>query len=187
MAANRDPGFPNDPDSLNIVVRRDGTTTAIEVHGEWDLAGLASIRQAIAWVMDDLPECIVLDLSQVRFMDSTGLHAALELAQRTAAANKRLVMIPGPAPVDRMFEVTGLREELPFIETPPNGTRVARRHSGQSRAVGSGAFSPPTNGAGRLHQAAGAAPRSASPPPGPHSHRAPSARPRRRPRPGSRP
>jgi anti-anti-sigma factor len=187
VAANGDPGLPNEPEGLNIVVRREGTTTAIEVHGEWDLAGLPSIRQAISWVMDDLPECIVLDLSQVEFMDSTGLHAAIELTRRSAAQHKRLVIIPGPGPVERMFEITGLREKLPFVEKPPNGSRVARRHTAQSRAAGSDAFSAPTSGAGRLHQAAGVAPRSGSAPPGPHSHRAPSAKPRRRPRPGSRP
>jgi anti-sigma B factor antagonist len=187
VAANRDPRSLNEPDGLEIVVRREGTTTAIEVHGEWDLAGLASIRQAISWVMDDLPECIVLDLSQVGFMDSTGLHAAIELTRRSAAQNKRLVIIPGPEPVQRMFEVTGLREQLPFIDEPPSGSRVARPHRAQSGTAGSGAFSPPTSGAGRLHQAAGVAPRSASARPGAHSHHARSPKPRRRLGPGDRP
>ena len=187
MPANRDPGSLNEPAGLRIVLRRQGTTTAIEVHGDWDLAGLPSIRQAISRVMDDRPEYIVLDLSQVGFMDSTGLRAAIELTQRSAAQNTRLVIIPGPRPVQRMFEITGLLEKLPFIEKRPNGSRVARPHSAQSGAARSDAFSPPTSGAGRLHHAAGAAPSSASPPPRAHSHHAPSAKPRRRPAAGSRP
>lgn len=186
VAANRDPGSLNEPEGLEIVVRREGTTTAIDVHGEGDLAGLASIRQPISRVMDDLPECIVLDLGQVEFMDSTGLHAAIELTKRSAAQNKRLVIIPGPGPVQRMFEITGLLEKLPFIDNQPNGSRVARPHSAQRGAAGSGAFSPPTSDAGRLHQAAGVAPNRASLP-RPHSHHAPSAKRRRRPGPGSRP
>jgi anti-anti-sigma factor len=186
VPANRDPGSLNEPASLKIVVR-EGTTTTIEVHGEWDLAGLPSIRQAISRVMDGRAECIVLDLSQVEFMDSTGLHAAIELTQRAAAQNKRLVIIPGPGPVQRMFEITGLLEKLPFIEKPPNGSRLARPHGAKSGAAVSGAFSPPASDAGRLRQAAGVAPASASPRRRPHSHHVPPPEPRRSPGAGSRP
>jgi anti-anti-sigma factor len=190
VAENGDQGLLNEPAGLKIVVRA-GTTTTIEVHGEWDLAGLPAIRQAISRVMDDRAECIVLDLSQVEFMDSTGLHAAIELTQRAAAQNQRLVIIPGPGPVQRMFEITGLLEKLPFVEKRPNGAangaRAARPHGAQRGAVVSGAFSPPNRGAGRLHQTAGVAPTSVSPPPAPRSYRAPPAGSRRTPGAESRP
>ncbi len=187
MGANRDPDYLSDTEWLEIVVREQGTTTAIELHGEWDLAGLRSVRQAISRVLDDVPECIVLDLSQLRFIDSTGLHAAIELTRRAAAQNTRLVIIPGPEPVQRTFEITGLLERLPFVDERPHGSKAARPHTPHSGAAGSGAFSPPTSGAGRLRQATGAAPRSASPLPRPHSHHAPSATRWRRPDAGSRP
>jgi anti-anti-sigma factor len=187
VAANRDPGSLNEPEGLESVVRREGTTTAIEVHREWDLAGLASIRQAISRVVDDVPECIVLDLSRVGFMDATGLQAAIELTNRTAAQNKRLVIIPGPARVQRVFEVTGLLEKLPFIEKRPSWSRVARRHGAQSGAAGSRALLSPTRGAGRPPRAPGFARSSSSQASRARPHHAPSARPRRSPGAGSRP
>jgi anti-sigma B factor antagonist len=187
VAANRDPGSVNEPEGLEIVVRRKGAAAAIELQGEWDVAGLASVRQAISTVIDDVPECIVLDLSRVGFMDSTGLHAAIELTRRSTAQNIRLAVIPGPGPVQRMFEITGLLEKLPLVEQGPNGSRAAGSHRAQTGAAGSGAFSPPTTGAGRLHRAAAVAPRSASSPPIPRSRLAPSPGPRRRPGARSRP
>ena len=186
MCANRDPGGLNHLEGLKIVVREQGTTTAIALHGEWDLAGLRSIRQAISKVLDDVPERIVLDLSQLRFIDSSGLGATIELTKQSAAQNTRLVIIPGPEPVHRLFEIAGLAERLPFTDEQPKGSRVARPHSAQSGAAGPGRFSPSTSGTGRLNQAAGAAPSGLSSPPRPHSHHARSAKRRRRPGAGGR-
>lgn len=124
MAANRDPGAPTDQEGLKIIVRQHGTTTAIQLHGEWDLAGLPSICRAISKVMESAPECVVLDLSQLEFIDSSGLHATTELTEHAAAQNTRLLIVPGSAPVQRLFEITGLLDRLPFVDKRPNRTRV---------------------------------------------------------------
>jgi anti-sigma B factor antagonist len=185
VGTNRDPGCLSETECLKIMVREQGTTTAIELHGEWDLAVLRSIRWAISGVLDDVPECIVLDLSQLGFIDSSGLHATLELAEHAAAQNTQLVIIPGPRSVQRMFQITGLADRLPFVDKRPNGSTDARPHTARGNAAGSGAFSPPASGAGRPHEAAGAAPSSAPAPR--HSRHAPLAKPRRRAGAGSRP
>ena len=186
MGANRDLSSPNDLECLTVVVREEGTTAVIELHGEWDLAGLPSIRQAIARVMYGMPDCIVLDLSRLGFIDSSGMHAAIELTKRASAQNTRLLIVPGPEAVQRMFEIAGLLERLPFIEKRPNGRRVARPRRGHSGAAGTGAFSPPTDGAGRLLQTAGAAPGGLWSPPRSQSHHAPFSKRRRRPATGRR-
>ncbi|HKO26426.1 MAG TPA: STAS domain-containing protein [Solirubrobacteraceae bacterium] len=188
MTANRDPGALTDQKGLEIIVRQHGTTTAMELYGEWDLAGLPSIRQAISTLMDGAPKCVVLDLSRLAFIDSSGVHATLELTKRSAAQNMRLVILPGPERVQRIFEITGLLDRLPFID---QGSRVARPNATQSRAAGSNAFPPPTSGAARPHQAQGAAPSSLLAPllapPRPRSYPAPSATRRHRPGGRSRP
>jgi anti-anti-sigma factor len=90
LAIHRDPGSLSDPGCLTIVVCDKGTTTTIELHRECDLAGLPSVRQAISRAFEAVPACIVLDLSQLGFIDSTGLHATIELTDRSAAQNTRL-------------------------------------------------------------------------------------------------
>lgn len=132
MAAQRGPGSPNVSDSFAVVAHRAGATVSIELHGECDLAGLPSIRQAICTALDAGPECIVLDLSRLRFIDSSGLHATVELTNRSAAQNTRLVIIPGPPPVQRIFEISGILEKLPFIGNLSNGSEVARPRVAQS-------------------------------------------------------
>jgi anti-anti-sigma factor len=104
------------------VVREQGTTTTIELQGECDLAGLQSMRHAISRVVEAVPECVVLDLSGLDYIDSCGLHATVELTRRSAAQNTRLVIIPGPRTVQWVFEVTGLLERLPFIDERSNAS-----------------------------------------------------------------
>lgn len=140
MTTQRAPGPLNDLDGLKIVVREQGDTTTIELHGEWDLAGLPSIRQALSGALAGVPDCVVLDLSRLGFIDSSGLHATIELADRSAAQNTRLVIIPGPSPVQRMFEITGLLERLPFIDARPGSgdARLQPAVTAASRSSGPG-------------------------------------------------
>lgn len=147
MAANRRVESLEAADLLEIVTREQGTTITIEAAGEWDLGGAPAARQAIAGALMGRPECVVLDLSRLAFMDSSGVHAALELARRSTAQNVRLVIIPGPPAVRRVFEVTGLTERLPFIDKQPPG-RAARPRNAPDGATGSGGSSLPPNGAG---------------------------------------
>ncbi len=105
------------------------------------------------------PERVVLDLSRLDFIDSSGLHATIELAHRLAAQDIGLVIVPGCRAVQRLFEITGLTERLPFIDKQPTGSRAARPRIAPDGAAGSGGFSPPPNGAGRCRTpAAGAEP-----------------------------
>ena len=149
MAAQRDPGSPNDLDSLAIVAHEAGATVSIQLHGECDLAALPAIRQAISEALDAGPECIVLDLSRLRFIDSSGLHATIELSNRSAAQKTRLVIIPGPPTVQRIFEISGVLDKLPFIGKVPNGSIVARPRAAQNGASSPRAFSSDGQSAGR--------------------------------------
>lgn len=52
-------------------VREQGTTTTIPLGGECDLAGQHASHQAIRSALARFPKCVVLDFSQLTFIDST--------------------------------------------------------------------------------------------------------------------
>jgi anti-sigma B factor antagonist len=103
------------PSQLEIAVAQHGTTTTIVFVGEWDLAEQHATRQAIRSAMACPPECMVLDLSQLTFIDTSAIHVILELQSRAARQNTRLVITPGGRAVQRPFEVLGLAAALPFL------------------------------------------------------------------------
>ena len=145
------------PDGLHIEVREQGTTIAIEMAGEWDLAGQDAARRAIARVLAGAPECMVLDLTRLEFIDSRGLHVAIELAQRCAAQNVRFVIIPGPPAVHRLFQITGIADRLPFIDEQPTKSRASSSPSARNGKTGPGRVSlPPPAPAAAPPRAAGA-------------------------------
>jgi anti-anti-sigma factor len=103
------------PGPLEIVVREQGTTTTIALDGEWGLAEQDATRQAIRSALARSPECVVLDLSQLTFIDSSGIHVLLELQRRSTQQNIRLMIVPGPRAVQRLFEIVGLASALPSL------------------------------------------------------------------------
>jgi anti-anti-sigma factor len=111
--------YPHAPiGDLRITVSERGTTTNIELDGEWDLAAREASRAALTCALGSEPECVVLDLSRVSFIDAIGVRVVVELADRCAGQRVRLVIVPGPSAVQRFFDLCGLARQLPFIGQP---------------------------------------------------------------------
>ncbi len=115
MAATAQSNLPEElVRGLRIVVREPGTTTTIALEGKWDIAERRAPRQALRTALERRPECLVLDLSGLSFMDSTGVHGTIEAARWSSRLNVRLVIVPGPPTVQRIFEICQLTQTLPF-------------------------------------------------------------------------
>jgi anti-anti-sigma factor len=116
MAADTQTDFDLLPVGLSIVVSQQGATTRIALEGEWDHAQREKARDAVRSVLARQPDRVVLDLSRLTFMDSTGIHGVLELANHAARLKIELVVIPGGRAVRRAFEICQLSEFLTFID-----------------------------------------------------------------------
>lgn len=114
------------PYTFRIDASEQGATSTVELFGEWDLAQQSATTDAIANALDRRPACLVLDLSQLGFIDSSGVHEVISTRKRCAAQATHLVIIPGPRAVQRVFEICGLIDFLPFAEHPPAGRRNGR-------------------------------------------------------------
>ena len=101
---------------LRVVVSQLGTTTTIGLEGEWDLAVRDATRAAVGKERARRPDCLVLDLSRLNFMDTSGVHGVIDLERCSAELNIRLSIIPGPRAVQRMFEICQITGRLPFTE-----------------------------------------------------------------------
>jgi anti-sigma B factor antagonist len=108
----------NDPNVIDgrfrIAVSQVGARTTIALEGEWDLATQLAARQAIGRALAARPESLMLDLSRLGFIDSSGVHAVISLTRRTERLNVRFLVVPGPEAVQRIFEVCHLTDCLPF-------------------------------------------------------------------------
>jgi anti-sigma B factor antagonist len=104
-------------DQLRIDVRRDGGRAILTLDGELDMAS-AELLQELADGEDLRGEgMIVLDLQQLRFIDSTGLRAILTALEHCRARGQEFAITPGSPQVQRLLSVTGVAEHLPTIAT----------------------------------------------------------------------
>ncbi len=117
MALSKQTEVPDVVDGgLRIAVSQTGAGTTIELEGTWDLAEQLATRQAIGRALATRPERLVLDLSRLSFIDSSGVHAVIGLVRRTQRLGVRLLIVPGPKAVQRIFEICHLTDHLPFAE-----------------------------------------------------------------------
>lgn len=87
-------------------------TAVLKLFGELDIASAGPIRTAIDAIVTKRPERVVIDLSELRFVDSSGLSLFLIMADQVAEVELR-----NPSEVIRkIIEVTGLSDT--FVVTP---------------------------------------------------------------------
>jgi anti-sigma B factor antagonist len=96
-------------------VIRNGSSARIALWGEIDLAARPEIEQVIDEVERSGAELVILDLQDVSFLDSNGLRLALELHAAAGSGGFALELVPGPPNVQRIFEITGTADILPFV------------------------------------------------------------------------
>jgi anti-sigma B factor antagonist len=106
---------PGQPTGLEVRERRaeDGSHV-IEPAGELDIPSVGLLNAAVERACGDGASSVTLDLRELSFIDSTGL-AAIVLASRLCdTKGLELSLIPGSPSTQRLFEMTGLLDVLPF-------------------------------------------------------------------------
>jgi anti-anti-sigma factor len=101
---------------LEIEVEHDGGATVVRVAGELDLSETTSFEGKMLEVEQGQPPILVIDLRELRFMDSSGLRMILEADARARREARRLVVVQGPEPVHRVFLIALLDKRLEFVE-----------------------------------------------------------------------
>jgi len=86
------------------------------VSGDIDIANAELIVDAViaGWATDPT-HGVVLDLTGVPFMDSSGLRAVLEIASRLDDDAAGLVLLSPVSPVRRVLSLAGLDERIPVV------------------------------------------------------------------------
>jgi anti-sigma B factor antagonist len=101
-------------DQLNIEVRPedDGTTVLFKLRGTLDIATSPTLRAALNEA-HETNKNVVVDLTHVEFLDSTGLGALIGAHRRAAERGGSLRLIVNEGPIMRLLAITGLIRALP--------------------------------------------------------------------------
>jgi anti-sigma B factor antagonist len=84
--------------------------------GELDLSTVAKVQEELRRVEASAPATMVVDLSKLTFLDSTGLRCIVTADERARAEGRRIVIVRGPDAVQRVFAITRLEERLEMVD-----------------------------------------------------------------------
>ena len=84
--------------------------------GELDLSSVPKVQEELRRVEADAPDTLVVDLSKLTFLDSTGLRCIVTADERAREAGRRMVIVRGPDAVQRVFTITRLEERLEMVD-----------------------------------------------------------------------
>jgi anti-sigma B factor antagonist len=86
----------------------------VSLEGELDLATAPELREHLVVLAEDNDADIVIDLTHLDFIDSTGLSVLVMALNRSRAAGGSIVVRNPSASVMRILEITGLVSVFPL-------------------------------------------------------------------------
>jgi anti-sigma B factor antagonist len=89
----------------------------VHVSGDVDLSRSSDFQQSLLAVMDRKPERVVIDLSGVPYMDSSGVASLVKLLSRTRKAGAQLCLVALQQRVRSIFEITRLDTVFDLYDT----------------------------------------------------------------------
>lgn len=114
-----DPGFTARSDSRNGVA-------SIALSGELDMATVPYLDGHLAPFESNGVSAIMLDLRELTFIDSTGLHALVQARERAKTNGQRLILLGTRPSARRLFEVTCTE----FLLDDPEVLNVIKQFTG---------------------------------------------------------
>jgi anti-sigma B factor antagonist len=88
----------------------------VALAGELDLSTVAKVQEELRRVEANAPATLVVDLSKLTFLDSTGLRCIVTADERARAEGRRIVIVRGPDAVQRVFTITRLDDRLEMVD-----------------------------------------------------------------------
>ena len=93
-------------------------TLVAALRGEVDVTNAEELVGQVAAEATNEVERLVLDLSELSFLDSSGIRALIGLVRRVQARGALAVaVVPEGAPVERIFEITRMEELVPLVRS----------------------------------------------------------------------
>jgi anti-sigma B factor antagonist len=105
-------------DQLLIDVRHEKDRVVLGLGGELDLASAPLLQSEIERTEIAAAAIVVLDLQELKFIDSTGLRVLLSAHERSRERGQEFAVTRGSPQVQRLLSITGVDEHLRIISSP---------------------------------------------------------------------
>ena len=98
--------MPEDPQITDYAL--DAQTHVVQAEGQIDLYSAPELKEGVWRVIDAGKTRVIVDLTGVTFIDSTGLGVLIGALKRVRARRGTLALVVTDYDIERLFELTGL-------------------------------------------------------------------------------
>jgi anti-sigma B factor antagonist len=123
---------------MNITLRARETSRILDVTGDMDLNGSPTLRKALFEALHQAPK-VVLNLSAIRYIDSSGIAVLLEAQRESQRLNRRFVLFGMSPAVHDVFKLTHVIRIFQVADTEEQaldgGNDTGNPDEGTSHAV----------------------------------------------------
>ena len=120
----------------NVQLQREERVVLAVLSGEIDMSNATSVRLEIADFVTPDDDAVVIDLSELEFIDSAGLHSLVELGDLMAERRQQLFLSAADGShVERALEIVGMRNAVPVHPSRDEAMQAARASAVERRPV----------------------------------------------------
>jgi anti-anti-sigma factor len=102
---------------LTLTTSQEQEAIRVALEGELDLSSALTFDEELRRIEDDSSlKTLILDLCDLKFMDSTGLRLILSAHSRARKTDRRLLIEHASVAVTRIFRLTGVLDRLDVVE-----------------------------------------------------------------------
>ena len=98
--------------NFDVQTETEGSSALVRIRGDLDLQVDDQVADVQARIESDEPELLVIDLSSLSFMDSSGMGVIAAAQLRAVDAGRRFAIVIPPPGVRQAFERTKLSEVM---------------------------------------------------------------------------
>ncbi|MGH9297334.1 MAG: STAS domain-containing protein [Acidimicrobiales bacterium] len=102
---------------FEIAEHADDALPVLSIRGEIDVSTAPELRDRLLEVSQKGQNTVVVDLTEVTFLDSTALGVLVSGLKRFRAADGDLRLVVAGRSVSKVLEITGLNEVFPIFES----------------------------------------------------------------------
>ena len=102
--------------NFELETETEGTRALVRIRGDLDLQVIEQVTAALTQIESAEPELLVIDLSRVTFMDSSGMATVAGAHIRAAEAGRRFAIVRPPANVRQAFDRTKLDKVIAITD-----------------------------------------------------------------------
>ena len=102
--------------NFDVDTETENGSALVRVRGDFDLQVAERVADALAEVEGTEPGLLVIDLSGLSFLDSTGMGVIAAAYARAAEADRRFAIVRPPGGVRQAFEISGFDKVVNIVD-----------------------------------------------------------------------